>query len=84
MAAEATLGTWSFLYTLSVYCATVQDAVTLPGLDPTVAKTWVLASSKMVDFKQTSGKLTLQLPSDEDSLMPVIVVECEGNTIVVD
>ena len=69
---------------LYVFCETGQDTVTLPGLEPTVAKAWVLASSKKVDFKQTKGRLALQLPAGDDSLMPVIVVECEGNTIVVD
>ncbi|KRP34879.1 MAG: hypothetical protein ABS34_12145 [Opitutaceae bacterium BACL24 MAG-120322-bin51] len=69
---------------LYVFCETGQDAVTLPGLESTVAKAWVLASSKTVDFKQTKGRLALQLPAGDDSLMPVIVVECEGDTIVVD
>ena len=69
---------------LYVFCETGQDSVTLPGLESTVVKAWVLASSKTVDFKQTKGRLVLQLPADDDSLMPVIVVECDGNTIVVD
>jgi hypothetical protein len=57
--------------------------VTFPGLKSTVTKAWVLASSKAVDFKHTAEKLTLQLPFGEDSLVPVIVVECERNSIVV-
>jgi alpha-L-fucosidase len=69
---------------LYVFCETGQDAVTLPGLESTVVKAWVLGSSNTVDFKQTKGKVTLQLPSDDDSLMPVIAVECDGDRIVVD
>jgi alpha-L-fucosidase len=69
---------------LYVFCETGQDAVTLPGLESTVTKAWVLASSRTVNFKQTQGRLELELSAGDDSLMPVIVVECEGDTIVVD
>ena len=69
---------------LYVFSQPGQDAITLPGVESTVVKAWVLASSKTVQFKQTPGALTLQLPSDEDSLMPVIVVECEGKKVIVE
>lgn len=69
---------------LYVFCENNQNIVSLPGVESTVAKAWVLGSSSKVDFNQTAGELTLHLSADEDSLVPVVVVECEGNSIVVE